>query len=146
MKAITICQPYASLIVNPPHQKRVENRTWPTAYRGPIAIHAGKSRNWLKEWPGPQPNPMPFGAIVGVAKLVNCVRFNMGGAIHGLTDDQTRELRADIFATGPFCWLFDEIRPLSKPIPMAGLMGLFDLSPDVAQQVFENAVCFAEAE
>jgi hypothetical protein len=45
VKALTICQPYAELIAR--GQKRVENREWPTRYRGPLLIHAGKSREWL---------------------------------------------------------------------------------------------------
>ena len=45
MKALTICQPYPHLIML--GEKPVENRTWATSYRGPLAIHAGKSRQWL---------------------------------------------------------------------------------------------------
>ncbi|MFA7254088.1 MAG: hypothetical protein WC107_06075, partial [Patescibacteria group bacterium] len=60
MKALTVCQPYASLIVgwpgiDPDDVKRVENRTWPTSYHGPLLIHAGKSRLWLSSWDGPVP-------------------------------------------------------------------------------------------
>lgn len=40
MKALTIKQPYASLIVD--GIKDIENRTWKTNYRGRILIHAGK--------------------------------------------------------------------------------------------------------
>lgn len=40
MKAITIKQPWASLIAN--GYKEYEFRTWNTKYRGPILIHAGK--------------------------------------------------------------------------------------------------------
>lgn len=39
MKAITILQPYASLIVA--GAKQYETRSWDTPYRGIIAIHAG---------------------------------------------------------------------------------------------------------
>jgi hypothetical protein len=39
MKAITILQPFASLIAC--GAKKIETRSWPTKYRGPIAIHAG---------------------------------------------------------------------------------------------------------
>ena len=39
-KALTIKQPYASLIVE--GIKDIENRTWKTNYRGRILIHAGK--------------------------------------------------------------------------------------------------------
>lgn len=72
MKALTICQPYAELIVR--GLKPIENRTWPTSYRGPLLIHAGKSREWmdaddLDAYPG-----MVFGALVGRVNVVDCVR------------------------------------------------------------------------
>ena len=40
MKAITIWQPWASLLAS--GRKRYETRSWATTYRGPIAIHAAK--------------------------------------------------------------------------------------------------------
>jgi hypothetical protein len=40
MKVISIRQPWASLIVI--GAKDVENRTWPTRYRGPVLIHASQ--------------------------------------------------------------------------------------------------------
>ena len=40
MKAISIRQPWAWLIVN--GYKDIENRTWNTKYRGPVLIHASK--------------------------------------------------------------------------------------------------------
>lgn len=40
MLALSIRQPWAWLIVHGP--KRIENREWPTRYRGPILIHASK--------------------------------------------------------------------------------------------------------
>lgn len=40
MKAITIRQPWASLIAA--GVKTIETRSWSTKYRGPLAIHAGK--------------------------------------------------------------------------------------------------------
>jgi hypothetical protein len=43
MKAITVLQPYASLIAV--GAKQYETRSWATKHRGPIAIHAGK-----KDW------------------------------------------------------------------------------------------------
>ena len=77
MKAITVCQPYASLIVgwkgiDPADVKRVENRTWSTAYRGLLLIHAGVSTKWLGTWDGPEPAKMPMGVILGSVDLVGC--------------------------------------------------------------------------
>lgn len=75
MKALTICQPYAELIAR--GSKRIENRTWPTAYRGPLVIHAGKSRDWLDpdtdaiDYPD---GDLVFGAFIAIADLVGCRR------------------------------------------------------------------------
>lgn len=41
MKAITLWQPWASLLAC--GAKHYETRSWPTNYRGPIAIHAAKT-------------------------------------------------------------------------------------------------------
>ncbi|SMC82155.1 ASCH domain-containing protein [Sporomusa malonica] len=41
MRAITILQPWAELIVR--RFKTIETRSWPTKYRGQLAIHAGAS-------------------------------------------------------------------------------------------------------
>lgn len=48
MKAITIWQPWASLIVH--GVKHYETRGWYTGYRGPIAIHAAAKKVTKKEW------------------------------------------------------------------------------------------------
>lgn len=47
MKALTLWQPWASLIAM--GQKKVETRCWSTDYRGPIAIHSAKRlpSDWL---------------------------------------------------------------------------------------------------
>jgi hypothetical protein len=42
MKILSVRQPWASLIVN--GFKDVENRTWPTRYRGRILVHARSVR------------------------------------------------------------------------------------------------------
>lgn len=40
MKALTLTQPWASLVAL--NVKAIETRSWKTAYRGPLAIHAAK--------------------------------------------------------------------------------------------------------
>lgn len=118
MKALTICQPYAELIVR--GEKVIENRTWPTAYRGPLAIHAGKSRAWMTaddQWKFPA---MVFGAIVATATLRDCVRVA----------DLPAELRDNEHANGPWCWLLSDVTGLVPPVPCCGAMGLWEWSPD----------------
>lgn len=136
MKALTICQPYAALICLPDddgRHKRIENRTWPTPYRGPLAIHAGKSRDWIS-WDAQEVRDeeydltlaqMEFGAVVAIAKLANCVRV---GAIHeGKYDDIYPWAKSHQHAEGPWCWILQDVRPLAKPIPYRGAQGLFEI-------------------
>ena len=115
MKAITICQPYAGLIAQ--GVKRVENRTWPTTYRGAILIHAGKSRAWLM--PEDDTTGMVFGAVVAVADLVGCRKL----------EDLPPAWRAHVHASGPWCWMLSNVRPLEVPLPWRGAQGLFEI-PD----------------
>ena len=47
MKALTLTQPWATLVAI--GAKRIETRSWPTKYRGPLAIHAAKGfPKWAK--------------------------------------------------------------------------------------------------
>lgn len=88
MKAITIKQPWASLIVV--GLKDIENRSWKTNFRGRVLIHAAKSPvkgGWdalnetqLKKSFGYKDKlygdkeELPFGAILGSVDIVDCVQ------------------------------------------------------------------------
>lgn len=76
-QALSIRQPWAWLIVN--GFKDIENRSWPTRFRGLVLIHAGlriddgfeDSQNW--PWAIERPDDFEFGGIVGQAEIVDCV-------------------------------------------------------------------------
>lgn len=129
MKAVTIWQPWAWLIVE--GIKRVENRSWslPGSYRGPLVIHAGKSRaglHWTEDLtirdlvPNlPARKDLPRGMIVGVVEVVRCLPVA----------DYLRKYPDDPFACGPICWEFRNAMALSDPIPYIGARRIFDI-PD----------------
>jgi len=85
MKAITVKQPWASLIVH--GIKNIENRTWKTSFRGRIYIHAAaKSAGSLyelltdkqlnhvgHEWTADYLPNRPDGAIIGEVDIIDCV-------------------------------------------------------------------------
>ena len=72
MKAITIKQPFASLIAA--GLKEYEFRTWKTNYRGEILIHAGKGidKDAMKKFEFLNLD-YPTGCIIAKAKLMDCV-------------------------------------------------------------------------
>lgn len=114
MKALTVAQPYAELIRR--GEKVIENRTWPTKYRGLMYIHAGKSKQWLGQDDLADFPQMPFGAVVAIAELYDCV------PVGKLPPD----LRGNKHASGPWCWLLRNVSPIG-PWPYRGAQGLFDI-------------------
>lgn len=124
MKAITICQPYASAIIHGP--KRIENRPQRWSFRGRLLVHAGKSRKFmgtltapeLATWPEYDESRLTFGALLGTVEVYDCVQLR-------------RPLADDPWACGPFCLLLRAPLALPKPVPYRGELGLFDVPNEV---------------
>lgn len=140
MKCLTVCQPYAALIVTPQSelprnfvQKRVENRSWNCHYRGPLLIHAGKSTRYLAFEPTFPRDGLPFGAIVGVCDVVGCAEVKSWRLIDWTIDARDGErwpwLVDHPHAEGPFCIILENVRRFERPIPYKGAQGLFNV-PD----------------
>ena len=134
MKALTICQPYPHQIVR--GEKRVENREWPTRYRGSLVIHAGKSREWLE----PEDmkdfadvgDPLVFGAAVGVARLVDCLHIDR--IQRGDYDAVYPWLREHDHTNGTWCWVLADVRRFA-PVPWNGAQGLWEFPDELLQHL-----------
>ena len=75
MKALTIKQPWASLIVN--GYKEYEFRSWKINYRGKILIHAGmRLEKAIAESYKEYNLNYTMGAIIGEAELVDCIQVD----------------------------------------------------------------------
>lgn len=118
MKALSIMQPWAWLIVA--GHKDIENRSWPTSFRGPVLIHAGKRMDPdfddAQDWLCPdieRPCDFDTGGIVGEAEIVGCV-----------TDSASR------WFYGPYGFIIRNARPLPFR-PCRGMLGFFvpDFTP-----------------
>lgn len=136
MKAITIHQPWASLVAC--GAKKIETRSWPTSYRGPIAIHAGaKWEMYRREltyrepfhsalWPNMTKEELalngygrtqllPVGAVIAIADLVDCI---------AMTDEwignlPQQELAFGWYDIGRYAWMLENVRRI-EPIPARG--------------------------
>jgi hypothetical protein len=116
MKAISIRQPFAALIVA--GVKDIENRSWPTKYRGNILIHASKKVDkngfkMMKEMGIPESivrNMINYsGGIIGEAEIVDCVKKS----------------KSEWFE-GPYGFVLKNARPLWFK-PCKGKLGIFDI-------------------
>ena len=139
MKALTISQPFASLIAS--GEKWIENRSWPTNHRGPLAIHAGKGTQYLAR---EELAEYQTGCVIAVAKLAACVqmdviRNNGQNAINRrLWIPCTNKTWADAcdhqHAEGPWCWILEDVL-LVEHVPIRGAQGLWDLNVSLRECV-----------
>lgn len=134
MKAITLYQPYASLLIW--REKRIETRSWKHSYRGELAIHAGATfPKWAKElcYTEPfksvlmlhgitSPEQLPLAAVLGKTQLVAMVEMTPE-TIGGLTPN---ELAFGDYTLGRFMWVTTGSKEYVTPIPAKGKQGLWN--------------------
>lgn len=135
MKAISYHQPYAWMLAN--GYLDIDDRTWPTPYRGVLAIHASKAFSehyyyhvrYGLEIDIPDQAELGYGVVLGQAKLVNIVK----------PGEPTKVPDARRAQGGPHCfgWQFDEVALFETPVPCRGQQGLFDI--DIPALIAEEA-------
>ncbi|CAG0947427.1 hypothetical protein ANRL1_04099 [Anaerolineae bacterium] len=149
MKAITLTQPWATLVAI--GAKRIETRSWSTAYRGPLAIHAAKTfpkdaRDLCRDlYPGAalfssvliaagydRIAQIPLGVVVATCELVAVKRI-IPGYIKVLRDqmghfNSEQEIAFGDYTPGRYAWILADVRSLDAPIPAKGALGLWEWS------------------
>ena len=131
MKALTISQPYASMIAA--GQKWIENRTWCTDYRGSLAIHAGRGRQYLDSR---ELRRYPTGCVLAVCQLVACVplqplRVHRRSLVLERLGIPVESVLSNEHAEGPWCWIVRDVRPLQVVCPCRGAQGLWQWDESV---------------
>lgn len=136
-KALSIKAPFAQAVVHGP--KRIENRTRRTKIPEGgmwVAVHVSKAPYKLDDeemahftdlWPEMKPGrECERGVILGAMFVREVVR------LEELPDENP-------WAFGPWCWVIEEVRALSEPIPAKGALGLWEVS-DAAGEALEDLI------
>ena len=153
MKALTLTQPWASLVAI--GAKRIETRSWSTPYRGLLAIHAAKGfPGWAQrmceaevfrhalvaggEAVAEPKLSLPRSVVLCTCMLVDCLPMEAFGSLPGVFD-RYRELdtpqeRAfgdyDLFDSSNgkrrYAWILESVKPLPVPVAATGALGLWD--------------------
>lgn len=139
MKAITIKQPWASLIAL--GEKKFETRSWQTKYRGPLAIHAGKSidkdaceDSWIKgvltEHGITSYKDLPTGVVLATVELVDCYKveatlgyasvLSKGKSVDGL------EVAFGDYTVGRYAWELGNLHVLTNSVVTKGQLSLWE--------------------
>ena len=116
MKIITIRQPWAHLIVS--GSKNIENRTWPTSYRGPVLIHASLNPNRaLCLQRRIDPDTLRRGGVIGIAEISDCVTMHRS-----------------LWFNGPYGFVLRRRRPLPF-IEWKGALGFRDAPSKLLKRI-----------
>ncbi len=132
MKAITIKEPFATLIKN--KKKYIETRSWKTNYRGEIYIHAGvakldksiKARTELSKLY--TEDELNFGNIICKCNLVDCVYMDEKFIEEAKKNHDNYV--SGYYSVGRYAWILDNIEVI-KPIPKKGQLGIWNFNDKV---------------
>lgn len=128
MKALTLTQPWATLVIL--DVKQNETRSWSSAHRGRLAIHAAKG--WAREdrefaadlWARGilpvDPSQLPRGAVLGIVELIDVVPVTAFRVLEPLE----RELGD--YEPGRFAWCLRGVERFAEPVVAIGHLGLWD--------------------
>jgi hypothetical protein len=137
VKALSVRQPWTWAIAR--GFKTVENRTWSTPYRGPLAIHAGQRWDDSGEvalrfvvdtlraqgLPCALQDEWPLSGVGMVVATVDLVDI-CGDGVHGECDC------GPWAAAGQMHWRLANARPLAAPVAAKGRLGLWDIDLEAA--------------
>ena len=122
MKALTIKQPWAALIIE--GYKIYEFRSWKTNYRGKILIHAGKTleKEMIEKFN--QYNlDYKYGYIIGEAEIVDCILVDKN------FKDNLKKMNTLVYTKNhvdKYAWKLANIKKYDKPIPCKGKLSLWE--------------------
>jgi hypothetical protein len=138
MKAISLIQPWASLIVM--GAKKFETRSWKTEYRGELLIHASSQlpaqfqkekftegayfKDFIEDL-----DQLPYGAIIGKVNLVGIYRTEDLVSPQSLFKDVSineHEKAFGDYSHGRYAWALEDAFRFKMPIPYKGALGIWE--------------------
>lgn len=144
MKAISLTQPWATACVHRwldsgPVIKAIETRSWASAYRGQLLIHAAKAfpegpRYFANEMilQGAIPRTLPLGVIIGIVQMVDCLPTEqlVAEALISAT-----EMEWGDYSPGRFGFVFKDATAFEQSLPCRGALGIWNVPSDIAAQL-----------
>lgn len=122
---LSVRQPYADFLVH--GDKLVEVRTWPTAYRGTILIHASQRRD--PDYDDPDGARRVTSAILGSVNLRDIHQ------VYSQLPKAQRKVHVPSHDPRFYYWIVDAAQLFTDPIPCAGRLGLWSVPVPLRRRV-----------
>lgn len=124
MKAVTVKQPYASLIRN--GIKKYEFRNLNTSYRGPIFIHASKQDDPVSMIIHEHLNlDYKRSKIIAIANLVDCLEFNDELREKLIAEEQINYSFSK--CSHKYAWVLEDVKPIDSNVEVRGQLGIWNI-------------------
>lgn len=142
LRALSVARPWTKLILT--GQKTIENRTWPTFYRGPLLVHAatswdGRAEGFARDL-GVAVCGYRLGYPTGILGVVDLVKV-CTMASRSIRYPETSECDCGPWAVdGQHHWHLANPRLLAEPVPHRGRLGLWEPTADALAAVAAQGV------
>ncbi|MCA8829410.1 ASCH domain-containing protein [Hymenobacter sp. BT728] len=159
MKALSLLQPYATLIML--GYKQYETRSWNTRHRGYLGIHASLGKpEWARDVcennkyiqealqrHGLTFDTLPRGVLLGTCELVDTLAIVGCGSAAGLQRVGSGEYQVPAFglsemevaagdyADKRFAWKLEQIAAVAQPVPCTGALSLWRIPEEAYHDV-----------
>ena len=125
MKALTIKQPWATLIIQ--GDKRFEFRSWQTKYRGDLLIHAGKGidKEAMKKFEHLNLN-YPSSKIIAKVKILDCIELN--DEINKQIIEENELVYGHKYDRTGYAWKLELLEKINDSKEISGKQGIWNLN------------------
>ena len=125
MKCLSVCQPFAELIVQ--GKKTIELRRWNTKFRGEFLVHAAK--NILIEDCKRMKisSSIVTDSIIGKVKLTDVKKYESDKE---LKNDKKKHHSSSDITKNKYGFILENPKKLRVPIPYSGKLNFFEFHPD----------------
>jgi len=127
VRVLSLTEPWATLIYC--GKKRIETRSWKTAYRGELYIHASStkipktcSREVLELIEGV---PLHYGHIICKCQLVDCI-YMTEEFVEDMKKNHPIEYLCGDYQVGRYAWVLEDIEMLFEEIFAKGHLGVWN--------------------
>ena len=122
MKCLSVCQPFAELIIQ--NKKTIELRKWNTNFRGEFLVHAPikiRKEDYKKL---KIEKKLTVGAIIGKVELCDVKKYE---SLKEIQIDKKKHITSIISQEKKFGFILKNAKPFRIPIPWKGQLGFFDV-------------------
>ncbi len=128
MKCLSICQPFANLIIK--GKKTIELRKWNTKFRGEFLVHAPQKIRLNDCKRLKVKSELTVGAIIGKVELIDVKEYENASQIK---KDSKKHLALNDGDYNRYGFILQNPKQLRVPIPCNGQLNFFEFKPELAK-------------